>query len=62
MLVTGWLSRPLLLGVVGHDVALNDLAVGGYDSESALSRLEQRSRDCQPLRLEPCDLQVRIPF
>ena len=50
--------RPVLLGVVGHDVVLDDLAVGGFDSDSVLARLVERSRHCQRLSLEPCDLQV----
>jgi len=50
---------PILLGVAGHDVVLDDLAVGGYDSDSVLRKLVERSRNCQQLSLEPCDLQVR---
>ena len=53
--------RPHLLGVVGHDVRLDDLVIGGFSADQILEALVLRSRTCTRLQLSVCELQVLSP-
>lgn len=45
--------------MVGHDVLLRELKVGGLTSREVVKELVKQSRSCADLRLQGCQQQVR---
>ena len=51
-------APDVFLGVVGHDVGLHELERGGVTSEQALNAIIDRSRQCIPSEITPCEQQI----
>ncbi|GMH39472.1 hypothetical protein BSKO_07370 [Bryopsis sp. KO-2023] len=52
-------TNGVQIGVVGHDVKLSELSVGGVLGEDVVAELSGLSRTCDDLSLTPCQLQVQ---
>ena len=51
-------SPDVFLGVVGHDVALHELEIGGVTSDQALHDIIYRSRQCISAEITSCEKQI----
>lgn len=52
-------TESVLLGVVGHDILLKELEVGGLSNEAVVQDLIKESRRCAEVQLQGCQKQVR---
>ncbi|GMH39464.1 hypothetical protein BSKO_07362 [Bryopsis sp. KO-2023] len=52
-------TNGVQIGVVGHDVMLDQLDVTNVASDAIVSELASLSRTCDDLKLKPCQLQVQ---